>query len=185
MKTLKPQWIVVLLLSTTVLSMAFSPKEKPVSTDRVNQLVADWERAKAFTKEYLDAANDEVINFKPSLEMRSFAEQMLHLAMGNAGIAGTSTGKERLFKENIEKNDQYKNKEALTKAVMDSYDYVIAALKEMDDQKLAEKVKFFNGQEYTREVGVGKAFEHQTHHRGQTTIYLRLKGIAPPAEKLF
>jgi uncharacterized damage-inducible protein DinB len=185
MKTTESHWIAIALIVGAFLSFSFVPKEKPRSTDRVNQLIADWERAKAFTKEYLDAANDDVINFKPSPEMRSFAEQMLHLAMGNGGIGGASTGKERLFKENIEKNDQYKNKEALTKAVMDSYDFIINALKEMDDQKLAEKVKFFNGQEYTREVGIGKAFEHQTHHRGQTTIYLRLKGIAPPAEKLF
>jgi uncharacterized damage-inducible protein DinB len=37
----------------------------------------------------------------------------------------------------------------------------------------------------TVEDGLAKAFEHQTHHRGQCTIYLRLKGIAPPREKLF
>ena len=30
-----------------------------------------------------------------------------------------------------------------------------------------------------------KAFEHQTHHRGQCTIYIRLLGIRPPGEKLF
>ena len=30
-----------------------------------------------------------------------------------------------------------------------------------------------------------KAFEHQTHHRGQCVIYLRLSGIKPPPEKLF
>jgi uncharacterized damage-inducible protein DinB len=30
-----------------------------------------------------------------------------------------------------------------------------------------------------------KTFEHQTHHRGQTTIYIRLLGIRPPQEKLF
>jgi uncharacterized damage-inducible protein DinB len=158
---------------------------EPVSTTNVTELVNDWERAKAYTKEYLDASTEEVINFKPTPEMRSFAEQMLHLAMGNAGIVSTSTGRERLFKENIEKMEQYKNKEALTKVVMESYDFVIATLKEMNDEKLSEKVKFFNGQEYTRAVGIGKAFEHQTHHRGQTTVYLRLKGITPPAEKLF
>jgi uncharacterized damage-inducible protein DinB len=32
---------------------------------------------------------------------------------------------------------------------------------------------------------LSKGFEHQTHHRGQTTIYLRLKGVKPPQEKLF
>jgi len=30
-----------------------------------------------------------------------------------------------------------------------------------------------------------KAFEHQTHHRGQTTIYIRLVGLKPPGERLF
>jgi uncharacterized damage-inducible protein DinB len=30
-----------------------------------------------------------------------------------------------------------------------------------------------------------KTFEHQTHHRGQTTIYIRTQGIKPPQEKLF
>ena len=185
MKTTKSILLSTFVVCISLLTSGFVNRTEPVSTDRVNQLVADWERAKVFTKEYLDAANEDVINFKPSSEMRSFAEQMLHLAMGNGGIVSTSTGKDRPFKENIEKLDQYKTKEALTKAVMESYDFVIATLKQMDDQKLAEKVKFFNGQEYTREVGIGKAFEHQTHHRGQTTIYLRLKGITPPQEKLF
>ena len=37
----------------------------------------------------------------------------------------------------------------------------------------------------TRGSALDKAFEHQTHHRGQTTIYLRLKNVKPPAEKLF
>ncbi|MDZ4709681.1 MAG: DinB family protein [Saprospiraceae bacterium] len=32
---------------------------------------------------------------------------------------------------------------------------------------------------------INKAFEHQTHHRGQCVIYLRLPGIEPPHELLF
>jgi uncharacterized damage-inducible protein DinB len=176
---------IITLIAGVCLLSVFAFTNNKDSIANTTEIVTDWERAKAYTKEYLDAANDEVINYKPAPEMRSFAEQMLHLAMGNAGIVATSTGKERLFKENIEKLDAYKNKEALTKVVMESYDFVIATLKEMSDERLNEKVKFFNGQEYTRAVGIGKAFEHQTHHRGQTTVYLRLKGITPPAEKLF
>ncbi|HET7002392.1 MAG TPA: DinB family protein [Puia sp.] len=30
-----------------------------------------------------------------------------------------------------------------------------------------------------------KAFEHQAHHRGQTTIYIRLVGVKPKNERLF
>ena len=67
---------------------------------------------------------------------------------------------------------------------MDSYDFVIAGIKEMDEKKLDEPVKIFN-MDMTRGIALSKAFEHQTHHRGQTTVYLRLKGITPPKEKLF
>lgn len=152
---------------------------------RLSEIVADWERAKVYTKEYLDAMPEEGLALKPSAEMRSFAEQMLHLAMGNGGIVASATGKERPFKENIEKMDRYKTKAALTQVVLESYDFVINTVKSMTEEQLNEKVKFFNGQEYTRAVGIGKAFEHQTHHRGQTTVYLRLRGVTPPNEKLF
>lgn len=178
--------IATLLIASVVILFSFrSEKNELAPSPQVDQIAADWERAKLYTKEYLDAMPGEGVNFKPAPELRSFAEQMLHLTMGNAGIVGTSTGAERLFKDNIEKMDQYKDKEALTKVVMEGYDFVISIIKKMSDQQLGEKVKFFNGQEYTRAVGIGKAFEHQTHHRGQTTIYLRLKGVTPPQEKLF
>ena len=54
----------------------------------------------------------------------------------------------------------------------------------MDVKKMDEPVKFF-GTDLTRAAALEKGFEHQTHHRGQTTIYLRLKGVKPPQEKLF
>jgi uncharacterized damage-inducible protein DinB len=41
------------------------------------------------------------------------------------------------------------------------------------------------GAEITASVAFNKAFEHQTHHRGQTVAYLRLKGVTPPGEMLF
>ena len=150
-------------------------------------MVADWERAKAYTQEYLDAANDEVISFKPTPDMRSFGEQMLHIAEANYGFASAASGKASpiTFGQLEKAAGDYKTKDALKKAVMDSYDFVIAALKESDESKMGEGIKMFNRFEMSRETGFQKAFEHQTHHRGQTTVYLRLKGIKPPNEKLF
>jgi uncharacterized damage-inducible protein DinB len=49
---------------------------------------------------------------------------------------------------------------------------------------LNEKIKFYNWEE-TKYALLLKAFEHQTHHRGQTTIYIRLAGLHPPQERLF
>ena len=148
-------------------------------------LVKDWERAKAYTKEYIDAMPEDGINYKPTPEIRSFAEQMLHLAQGTIGLSSNGTGKERLYAgKQLEKMDEFKTKAALTKVVMESYDYAIEGIKSMDVSKFDEVVKRGNF-DVTKLGWVMKAFEHQTHHRGQCTVYLRMKGVTPPAEKLF
>lgn len=157
------------------------------SSPKSDVMIADWERAKAYTLEYIDAANDEVITFKPHPEMRTFGQQMLHIAGANYGFASAASGKTTsVASGQLEKeSDKYATKEELRKAVVESYDFVISALRETGESKMNEGIKVFNRFEMTRERAFEKAFEHQTHHRGQTTVYLRLKGIKPPNEKLF
>jgi len=151
----------------------------------VAQMTTDWERAKTFTKEYLDAMPDDGYAFKPTPEIRSFADMMLHLTDANYGFAAAASGKASPVSGSLEKTMTDKSKAAVTKAVMDSYDFVLAGLKGMNETQMGESVKVFGRYDLTREVALMKAFEHQTHHRGQTTVYLRLKGVKPPNEKLF
>jgi len=54
----------------------------------------------------------------------------------------------------------------------------------MNMATLSEKIKFYMWEE-TRFALLLKGFEHQSHHRGQSTIYIRLLGIRPPQERLF
>jgi uncharacterized damage-inducible protein DinB len=54
----------------------------------------------------------------------------------------------------------------------------------MTPAQMQETVTFAN-KPMTKAMVLFKAFEHQTHHRGQTTPYLRLKGVKPPQEMLF
>ncbi|MDO3628480.1 DinB family protein [Mucilaginibacter sp. BT774] len=155
-----------------------------VNAQTKDQMIADWQRAKNYTKAYLDAMPEDGYGFKPTPEMRSFAGQMLHLADGNYFLVGAIAGKPGpLGKESAEKTVA-QTKEATTKATMDSYDYVIAALQNVTSAQLQDMVKVA-GKDITKQVGFNKAFEHQTHHRGQTTVYLRLKGVTPPGEMLF
>jgi len=178
--------ITLLIASAAIVltSFSFSKIDKTVSRKVV--MLAAWERAKVYSKEYLDAATEDVYSFKPMPEMRSFGEQMLHLAVDNykitsAAVVGITTPGNTRDPE----KESLKTKATITQAVMDSYDFVIATIRGLDETKLDNTVKMFNKWETTVEDGLNKAFEHQTHHRGQTTVYLRLKGITPPAEKLF
>lgn len=154
-----------------------------------SQMIAEWQRAKAYTKEYLDAMPEDGYGFKPTPEIRSFAQQMLHLTDGNYLFATSASGKANLLgvtlpNHNIAEKTISPTKDATTKAVMDSYDFVISILQDMAPDQWQETIKF-GKTDITRAGLFGKGFEHQTHHRAQTTIYLRLKGVTPPGEKLF
>jgi len=149
-----------------------------------DQMIADWTRAKAYTKAYLDAMPEDGYSFKPTPEMRTFAAQMLHLTDGNYGFTSAASGKPSPLGKNSAEKTVAQTKEATTKAVMDGYDFVIASIQGMTQDQLNETTKFA-GKDMTKAVVFSKAFEHQTHHRGQTVAYLRLKGATPPAEMLF
>lgn len=151
----------------------------------IDEMVKEWERAKAYTKEYLDAMPPSGYATKPAPEMRSFADQMLHITDGNYGFAAAATGQQSPvgFGESEKATD--KSKENVTKLVMDGYDFVINSIKKMTPAQLNENVKLFDRFEMTKGTALDKLFEHQTHHRGQTTVYLRLAGVKPPQEKLF
>ena len=85
---------------------------------------------------------------------------------------------------NPEKSSTAQQKDSAMYYVTNSYDYCINAVKNSDTNKWGEKKKIFKYEE-TRFALMNKAFEHQGHHRGQSTVYIRLQGIKPPEERLF
>lgn len=187
-------------VSTLALSLAFTlvciaqqaagaqkpadpPKEYPKA--RIDSLVLEWTRARDYTKEYLDAMPEDGMNFKPTPDIRTFAEQMLHLAAANYNFASRIFGVTNPMQgKNLEKMDELKTKAALTKAVTDSYDFMITSIKAANDSNFEDRMAVA-GMNRPKTAMLAAAFEHQTHHRGQTTIYLRLKGVKPPNERLF
>lgn len=183
----KAQMYLVSLATVAMASLiSFKSANENLALSKTGLIVADWQRAKAYTLEYLSAADEELIAFKPTEDMRTFGQQMLHISESNYSFGAAASGKTSpVIAGQLEQAAaDYKSKEALTEAVMTSYDFVISALKEMDESKMRERITIFNRFHMTREAGFSKAFEHQTHHRGETTVYLRLMGIKPPSEKL-
>src|SRR5688500_11474580 len=61
------------------------------------QFIKDWERAKEYTNEYLNAMPADKYSFKAQDSVRSFAQQMLHLAQANIGLSANATGKQRIW----------------------------------------------------------------------------------------
>jgi len=157
--------------------------------DRINLLVTEWKRAKTGVQEYIDAMPEDGIVFKPTPEIRSFAEHYLHVAGTNYAFASAASGRENPYdmltgKDPEQMENLKQDKAGLLEFVMGSYDFMIDAVKGLSDSALDEDVEFFK-MKMRRHLLLAKAMEHHAHHRGQTAIYLRLKGITPPSERLF
>lgn len=176
MKTIK--MLVAICLSMATIGVAHAQTT-------MAELVKNWERAKLYTKEYLDAMPEGSYGLKPTDEMRSFAEQMLHLTDANYGFGAAIFGTKSPFGMGELEKTSDKSKTNVTKLVMDGYDFIIAGISKMTPAQLGETIKLFGRFDLTKAQALDKAFEHQTHHRGQTTVYLRLAGAKPPQEKLF
>lgn len=166
--------------------LSFTASAQAITGDEIKtQFVKDWERAKAYTLDYLNTMPADKYSFKAVDSIRSFAQQMLHLASGNFTLIAYASGAKPDWPgRGLENSPTAQNKDSVVYYVTRSYDFAIQILKDFDPNKFGEIVKMGNNQA-SRFTLFEKAFEHQTHHRGQTTIYIRLQGIRPPNERLF
>ena len=157
------------------------------SADIKAQMVKEWERSKAYTIDYLNTMPADKYSFKAVDSIRSFAQQMLHLAQANLFLMSLATDlKSPSFGSDREQSPTAHTKDSVMYYVTTSYDYCINAVKSSDVSKWGEIKKLpFGNYEETRFALMNKTLEHQAHHRGQTTIYIRLQGIKPPQERLF
>lgn len=141
----------------------------------INQIMAN---GKTYTKNYLDAMPEDDYEFKPTSEIRSFAQQMLHLADATYYFICAASGKPSPLGPVSAEQTIAPTKEAVTKTVMDSYDFFTEAVNEMTADQLLETIQF-GELEVPKAAAITKAYEHQAHHRGQAAIYLRLRGVVP------
>jgi len=175
---------ILLVFAQTLVNGA---KAQALTNEQIrDQMVKEWERAKAYTVSYLNTMPANKYGAKAVDSLRSFAQQMLHLASANVFLmskASTATPPS-YSKRDIENATTDQNKDSVMYFVVNSYDYCIDAVKSLPLDKWGETIDIF-GYKETRFAMLLKTFEHQTHHRGQTTIYIRLQNIKPPQERLF
>jgi uncharacterized damage-inducible protein DinB len=181
--------IYTLFTAAFLTSLSFFASAQAISGDEIKaQFVKDWERAKAYTLDYLNAMPADKYSFKPVDSIRSFSQQMLHLAQDNfAPLVATATGAqvpESIKHRDLENSPGAQSRDSVVYFVTMSYNFAIQSIKDLSPAKYGEMVSLGKWKE-TRFAMLEKAFEHQTHHRGQTTIYIRLQGIKPPNEHLF
>jgi uncharacterized damage-inducible protein DinB len=150
-----------------------------------SQLVKDWQRAKEYTLAFINAMPADKYNWLPGKDIRNFSAQMLHHTYLTIGFVSNGTGQKRVLLGNeiIKPLEEIvpHQKDSVVSYVMAGYDFAIEGIKNMNTSSLFERGK----RNELKLTWINKAFEHQTQHRGQCVLYLRLLGLKAPEELLF
>jgi uncharacterized damage-inducible protein DinB len=127
------------------------------------------------------AMPEDKYDFRPTKEVRSFREMVLHLISDNFSHLGYAAGKSKEDSDKLaEKYKNIRTRAEMLAALGDSYDYGDKVLAGLNDQNAMDKVTAMRGEHTNRVGAVLEAFEDQMDHYGNFVVYLRLNGIVPP-----
>lgn len=110
----------------------------------------------------------EQYDYRPTPDVRSFAEQLRHVAFWSEHLAATIRGESPDGSANALPAAKYPSKEGIVRALRDGDGEVRAALGK-DGASAADVVI--------------SMLEHHGEHYGQLIMYYRLNGLVPPASR--
>ncbi len=180
-------WTILIIIAScgNPVNHQTTANENPVDQGNLSiscDLIDNWERAKIFTRQYLEAMPEEHYDFRPTPEILPFAHEFLHVACVNYRYAAMIAGGNDCDNyDDVYNNPNLQTKNSIIDFVMNSYDAMIDRLTKESD---LSQPTYYYGWSCSKECLSIKGFEHQSHHRGKAAVYLRLKGITPPAHML-
>lgn len=164
------------LLSALMVLAAAAPLAAQIPDKSV--LTGDFERQKGILLKYVDAMPDSGMAFAPTQGVRTYAQQLEHIAQATAGIiarvaqAGTPpAGDPKVY---------LSDKAALKDLIAKSFDFAVAAVQNMSPAAMSAEAEMF-GMKRTGWKWVVGVQEHTAWTLGQTVPYLRMNGVTPPS----
>jgi len=116
--------------------------------------------------------------FKPTPDVRSFGEQIGHVANANFMFCSRVLGKESPNRQNLE---EVSSKAELVAGIEASFAFCDEAY-EIDDATAMGEITFFRQQGTRLWVLIYNA-THDAQHYGSLVTYMRLKGMVPPSSQ--
>lgn len=133
--------------------------------------------AKAYTLKVAELMPEENYYFKPHTDEMDFARQLVHISQNLCWLSSTYLNEE--VNPLTAEDGKLTNKKDICGLIAKAYDFTITAMQNLPVQSLTDTVKFFSGPMNKLQI-INLIEDHQTHHRAQLIVYLRLTGIKPP-----
>ena len=167
----------VLLLSVFLVLTCWEADGQGVDTLFVRAAHKKLSNAKEYTLKVAELMPAELYAYRPASTGMSFGEQLLHLSQNLGWLCSAYLREER---NPVEKTKmRLQQKDSILQIVTDVYDYALMALDQLEPRQLSDSVAFFAGPMTKLQI-VSLMNDHQTHHRAQLLVYLRLNGMTPP-----
>jgi uncharacterized damage-inducible protein DinB len=152
-----------------------APEVKP-SPGPAGEMLEMWERIAKMNVDMAEQFPEEKYGYKPTPEVRSFKEQMLHVASGNYFFIRLCGG------EKTRASHQGRETKADVVAVLkESYADGAALIRMLGDEGLTRTAKHpFADHAVSFRTLLTVAANHGGEHFGQLVVYYRLNGLVPP-----
>jgi uncharacterized damage-inducible protein DinB len=175
MKTSTYAWLVLVGILAAVVPSSV-PAQTPPPT-LAKELVATWQRATVEIIDVAEAMPEDKYGYKPTPEIGSFGDQLVHVAGITQRFIDTAKGT-KTDAATAHKSMTKAETIALLKSTFQTAQGMVAAL---TDAQLLEPVKFpFGDRIVTRATfWQGPLYQIRNHH-GQLVVFLRMNGIVPP-----
>jgi cytochrome c556 len=164
-----PLAVCVLVVAGSGTAWAQAPKPDETLRD---VLLKQWTDISEKVVQLAEQFPEDKYDFKPVAGVRTFGDQLRHVAFWNGYVAKSARGEKADGKLNELPKSEYPTKAAVVKALKSSLAEATALLKQ---GPATPSVKLTN---------LWVSFtEHSGEHYGQLVVYYRLNGIVPPASR--
>jgi uncharacterized damage-inducible protein DinB len=145
--------------------------------NKISDFIEDWKYESESTLKVFENLTDDSLGFKPNKNVRSPGRLAWHIVttlgemVHRTGLKFDATPEDAPLPSTVKEiTDEYKrSSEGLLNAVK----------KEWSDESLLEEVNLY-GQNWKKGKVLSVLVNHQTHHRGQLTVVMRLAGLKVP-----
>jgi uncharacterized damage-inducible protein DinB len=161
-------------------SAAAQDASLPVRTV-VDSSAAMFRAPRGFILRAAEKMPEEHYGFRPTPEVRTFAQLLGHIADGYTLVCASALG-EPLPKDVQQTEKTTTTKARLIEALTKSGDYCERAHAELSGAKGAELIDWFGGR-HPRATVLFFNSSHAWEHYGNVVTYLRIKGIVPPSSE--
>ena len=159
-------------LAAIVLSTPALAQQPPAPGSIRDVLLGGWNDVGAKFIALAEEFPEDKYDYKPTGDVRTFADVARHVAFWNGWVAKTARGEKADGRQNELPKADYATKAAIVAALKSSLAEASAELKKHPATPTPRQAELW-----------GSFISHTSEHYGQLVVYYRLNGLVPPASR--